>query len=160
MNEIGRSYPAFTFYSLESFQDEIGVIFRAYNGIYIFLIMLAIPSLIALINTLAINVLERTREIGTMRAVGATRKQVRRMITAESLLLTAMGTVFGIVAGLWLGYVLVGAMNLVGLVFPFSFSYLSILMAIVVGIGFGIIGALIPARQAAQMDIVRALAYE
>lgn len=160
LSEIGRNYPAFTFYSLESFQEEIGVIFQAYNAIYIFLIILAIPSLIALINTLAINVLERTREIGTLRAVGATRRQVRRMITAESLLLTAMGTVFGIVAGLWLGYILVGAMNLVGLVFPFSFSYISILMAIVVGIGFGILGALIPARQAAQMDIVRALAYE
>lgn len=158
--EIGRSYPAFVFYSLESFQAEMNVLFQAYNVIYVFLILLSIPSLIALINTLAINVLERTREIGTLRAVGATRRQVRRMITAESLLLTAMGTVFGIVAGLWLGYVLVGAMNLVGLVFPFAFSYASILMAIAVGIGFGIIGALIPARQAAQMDIVRALAYE
>ena len=157
---IGRSYPAFTFYSLESFQEEMGLIMAAFNAIYVFLIILAVPSLIALINTLAINVLERTREIGTLRAVGATRRQVRRMITAESLLLTAMGSVFGIVAGLWLGYVLVGAMNLVGLVFPFAFSYASILLAIAVGIGFGIIGALIPARQAAQMDIVRALAYE
>ncbi|MFZ0545586.1 MAG: FtsX-like permease family protein [Candidatus Promineifilaceae bacterium] len=160
LGEIGRNYPAFTFYTLQSFRDEMAVIFQAYNAIYIFLIILAVPSLIALINTLAINVLERTREIGTLRAVGATRRQVRRMITAESLLLTAMGAVFGIIAGLWLGYVLVGAMNLVGLVFPFSFSYISILMAVVVAIGFGIIGALIPARQAAQMDIVKALAYE
>jgi putative ABC transport system permease protein len=82
------------------------------------------------------------------------------MITAESLLLTAMGTVFGLIAGLWLGYILVGAMNQVGLIFPFAFSYTIMILAVAVGISFGIIGAFIPARQAAQMDIVRALAYE
>lgn len=82
------------------------------------------------------------------------------MITAESLLLAAIGTSFGLLAGLWLGYILVGAMNMVGLIFPFAFSYAGILLAIVVGLGFGIIGALIPARQAARLDIVQALAYE
>jgi putative ABC transport system permease protein len=73
--------------------------------------MLAVPSLLALANTLGINVLERTREIGMMRAVGATRRQVRRMIVAESLLLSAMGIAFGILAGIWMGYLLVGAMS-------------------------------------------------
>ena len=139
---------------------EIGKSLAVFNAMYVMLIVLAVPSLIALINTLAINVLERTREIGTLRAVGATRRQVRRMITAESLLLAATGTFFGLLAGLWLGYILVGAMNLVGLIFPFSYSYAGLLLAIAVGLGFGVIGALIPARQAAQLDIVRALAYE
>jgi len=63
-----------------------------------------------------------------MRAVGATRRQVRRTILAESLLLTAAGTAFGILAGLWLGYMLVGA--------------------------------LIPARHAARLNVVTGLAYE
>ena len=160
LNGIAVDYPAFSFYSLAEWQAEMGQTLAAFNGMYILLVILALPSLLALINTLAINVLERTREIGTLRAVGATRRQVGRMITAESLLLTATGTVFGLLAGLWLGYILVGAMNLVGLVFPFSFSYAGLLLAIAVGLGFGIIGALIPARQAARLDIVRALAYE
>jgi putative ABC transport system permease protein len=160
LNVIAGDYPAFTFYSLAEWQSEIGQTLSALNGMYVLLVILAIPSLIALINTLAINVLERTREIGTLRAVGATRRQVRRMITAESLLLAATGTLFGLLAGLWLGYILVGAMNLVGLVFPFSFSYAGLLLALAVGLGFGIIGALIPARQAARLDIVKALAYE
>ncbi len=54
--------------------------------------MLAIPSLIAMVNTLTISVIERTREIGMLRAVGGTRKQVRTMIIAEALLLSAIGT--------------------------------------------------------------------
>ncbi|MCA9976990.1 MAG: hypothetical protein KC413_14615, partial [Anaerolineales bacterium] len=67
---------------------------------------------------------------------------------------------FGLLSGLWLSYILVGAMNLIGLVFPFSFSYAGAIVAIVVGLGFGILGALIPARQATKLDIVQALAYE
>ncbi|PZQ35935.1 MAG: hypothetical protein DI570_32905, partial [Phenylobacterium zucineum] len=59
---------------------------------------LALPSLLALVNTLAISVLARTREIGMLRAVGATRRQVRRMVMAESLLLSAIGTGFGAIA--------------------------------------------------------------
>jgi putative ABC transport system permease protein len=160
LQAIAAGFPAFTLYSLAEWQDEMDQAFDAFNGMYVLVIILSAPSLIALINTLAINVLERTREIGTLRAVGATRRQVRRMITAESLLLTAAGTLFGLLAGLWLSYVLVGVMNLVGLAVPFSFSYAGIVLAVVVGLGFGIIGALIPARQAARLDIVRALAYE
>jgi putative ABC transport system permease protein len=160
LSTLARDYPAFSFYSLAEWQAELGQTLELFNGMYILLVILAVPSLLALINTLAINVLERTREIGTLRAVGATRRQVRRMITAESLLLAATGTFFGILAGLWLGYVLVGSMNVIGLVFPFAFSFAGLLFAVAVGLGFGIIGALIPARQAARLDIVRALAYE
>jgi putative ABC transport system permease protein len=160
LKTIARGYPAFNFYSLAEWQAEISKTLSAFNAMYILLAILAVPSLIALINTLAISVLERIREIGTLRAVGATRRQVRRMITAESLLLAAAGTSFGLLAGLWLGYILVGAMNLIGMIFPFSFSYTGILLAIAIGLGFGIIGAMIPARQAAQLDIVQALAYE
>ncbi len=160
LQQVATGYPAFTFYSLAEWQTEMDRTMAAMNGMYVLLIILAIPSLIALINTLAINVLERTREIGTLRAVGATRRQVRRMITAESLLLAATGTLFGLLAGLWLSYILVGAMSMVGMILPFSFSFAGIIMAIVVGLGFGILGALIPARQAAKLDIVRALAYE
>ena len=82
------------------------------------------------------------------------------LLLTGGLLLAATGTLFGLLAGLWLSYILVGAMNFVGLVFPFAFSYAGLLLAIAVGIGFGIIGAIIPARQAAKLDIVRALAYE
>jgi putative ABC transport system permease protein len=92
--------------------------------------------------------------------VGATRKQVRRLILAESLLLTATGMAFGLLAGLWLGYVLVGAINVGGFPVPYSFPLAGILVTLVVGLLFGVVGALIPARHAARLDIVAALAYE
>ncbi|HUM68928.1 MAG TPA: FtsX-like permease family protein, partial [Chloroflexota bacterium] len=87
LQQIAAGYPAFTFYSLAEWQSEMDRTMAVFNGMYVLLIILALPSLIALINTLAINVLERTREIGTLRAVGATPRQVRRMITAERLML-------------------------------------------------------------------------
>ena len=62
---------------------------------FVLLGVLTLPSLIALLNTLAIGVIERTREIGMLRAIGATRRQVRRTVIVESLLLAAIGTASG-----------------------------------------------------------------
>jgi len=123
--------------------------------------VLAIPSLIAILNTLAIGVLERTREIGMLRAVGATQRQVRRMVLAEAVLLTAIGTAFGLLAGVYLSYVMVTAMQAAG--FPFvsyAFPLYGILSAVAIGLIFGVLAALIPARQAAKLEIVQALRYE
>lgn len=59
-----------------------------------------------------------------------------------------------------LGYVLIGAVNVAGFVLPYYFPYLGVLLAIAVGLLFGVVAALLPARQAARVDIVRALQYE
>jgi putative ABC transport system permease protein len=161
LETLASDYPALTFFSsaewLEDLKEESSA---KLASLYVVLGMLAAPSLIALVNTLGINVLERTREIGMLRAVGATRRQVRRTILAESLLLAGAGTGFGILSGIWLGYILVEAMNVLGYVAPYFFPLAGILTTIAVGLLFGVFGALLPARQAARMDIVRALAYE
>jgi putative ABC transport system permease protein len=121
--------------------------------------LLALPSLIAMLNTLAIGVIERTREIGMLRAVGTTRKQVYNMVLVEAILLAAVGTAFGLLAGLYLGFIFVISM---AVIFPlgYTFPLTGILAAIAIGLLFGVIAALIPARQAASMDIVKALRYE
>jgi putative ABC transport system permease protein len=161
LEAAAQDYPAFSFYNSTEYREETKTSFAAKtNMLYVLLIFLIAPSLIALINTLAINVIERTREIGMLRAVGATQNQVKRIITAESLLLAAMGTGFGILAGMWLGYVLVGGMNLGGFSYPFYFPASNILVTLAIGLLFGVVGALIPARQAARLDIVKALQYE
>ena len=67
---------------------------------------------------------------------------------------------FGVVAGLWLGYALVIAMSQVGWVMPYSFPWLGVILTVVVGIGFGLLAALIPARSAARLDVVEALHHE
>lgn len=87
-------------------------------------------------------------------------RQVRRMILGESLLLSATGTAFGILAGLWLGYIFVAGMNAFGMVMEYFFPYGGILLTVAVGLLFGVLAALIPTRQATRMDVVAALQYE
>jgi len=162
LENIVRSYPAFSFFSTTQWQaDMSSMIGSVMYVFYVLMLFLAAPSLIALVNTLGINVIERTREIGVLRAVGATRRQVGRIILAESLLLAAAGTAYGILAGLWLGYVLVGAMETSYFSFlSYFFPYGAILATVAVGLLFGVVGALLPARQAARLDVVKALQYE
>ncbi len=157
---IAADYPQFTVIAGKSYIDQMLTLVKVmFSGMYFMLAFLALPSLIAMLNTLAISVIERTREIGMLRAVGATRKQVGRMITAEAILLASVGTAFGILAGLYLGYVIIAAMSEL---FPITYSFPigGILAGIAIGLLFGALAAIIPARQASRMNVVEALRYE
>ena len=94
-------------------------------------------------------------------ATGATRRQVWRMIVAEALLLAALGTAFGILAGLYLSYVFVQGLNAAGYMkMAYTFPLAGVLAAIAAGLIFGVLAALLPARQASRMEIIKALRYE
>jgi len=161
LREIVGRYPSFVLTEWWSFREEQQQAFnRSISLLNVMMVMFALPSLLAMVNTLTINVMERTREIGVLRAVGSTRRQVRRMIVAESLLLGALGTAFGILAGLWLGYVLMQGMDVGGFVMSYYFPYAGILLAVAVGLLIGVGAAVLPARRAARLDIVAALRYE
>jgi len=161
LQKIAEDYPAFKLYESAQWRDEQLAIFdQTFVLFYSLIAALAIPSLLALLNTLAISVLARTRELGMLRAVGATRRQIRRMVMAESLLLSVIGTVFGVAAGLWLGYALVEGMKAIGWPMPWTFPWGGVLLTIAVGIVFGVLAALIPARSAARLDVVAALHHE
>jgi putative ABC transport system permease protein len=154
-------YPALTLFGPGEYRQQ--VLSQGFERLAIFYIMLAfvaVPSLFALANTLGISVIERTREVGMLRAVGATRRQVRRLITAESLLLAIIGIILGVLAGIWLGYILVQGLNVFGYPVHYSFPWSGVLLAAVVGLIMGLLAALLPARAAARMSIVRALHYE
>ncbi len=154
-------FPAFKLYESQEWKDEQVAAFDASAVIFRVLIgALAIPSLLALLNTLAISVLARTREIGILRAMGATRRQVRRMVVAESLLLSVIGTGFGVVAGVFLGYALVLATAAVGWPMPYLFPWDGVLITIAVGIVFGVVAAAVPARTASNLRVVDALRHD
>jgi putative ABC transport system permease protein len=157
---LAYNYPQFRVVSgADYFATMQAQMDAAFSAIYIVFAVLAFPSLIAMLNTLTIGVLERTREIGMIRAVGGTRRQVRNMVVVEALLLATIGTAFGILGGLYLGYVFVTGIKIIypmGYYFPLS----GILAAIAIGLIFGALAAVIPARQAARMDVVAALRYE
>jgi putative ABC transport system permease protein len=161
LQKIRKDYPQFTMVNGKVLADQVDALVPAVFGLmYVLLALLAIPSLIAMLNTLAITVIERTREIGMLRAIGATRTQIRRMVLVEALLLSSIGSAFGVSAGLYLGYALIRVMQTGGFPMPYTFPVIGILAALAAGLIFGALAAHIPARQAAQLEIVQALRYE
>ncbi|MEK7809375.1 MAG: FtsX-like permease family protein [Chloroflexota bacterium] len=162
LNEIVANYPQFRLVSGRAYISEFMVQYNSIiSGFYVLLAVLAFPSLIAILNTLAIGVIERTREIGMLRAIGTTRSQVWKTIVAEALLLSALGTALGILAGLYLSYVFVEGLNAGGYMkMAYTFPLAGVLAAIATGLIFGVLAALLPSRQAANMEIVKALRYE
>lgn len=160
MRAIALDFPQFHIISggsyFETIKTEMNAVFA---GMYLLFAFLAVPSLIAMLNTLAIGVIERTREIGMIRAVGATRGQIVTMVVVEALILAAIGTVLGLAGGLYLGYTFVKAFKLV---FPMSYNFPAgaFIAAAVIGVLAGAFAAVIPARQASRLDIIAALHYE
>jgi putative ABC transport system permease protein len=161
LDAIAANYPAFKLYqSAEWRTAQLTIFNETYVIFYGLIAALALPSLLALLNTLAISVLARTREIGMLRAVGSTRRQVRRMVMAESLLLSIIGTAFGVIAGVVLGYALVLSMSTIGWPMPYFFPWDGVIATIVVGITFGVLAAIVPARSASRLNVVDALHFE
>jgi putative ABC transport system permease protein len=162
LNRIVEDYPQFRLVAGREYTAEFAKQYDAiYAGFYVLLGVLAFPSLIAVLNTLAIGVIERTREIGMLRAIGATRSQVRKTIVAEALLLASLGTAFGILAGVYLSYVFVQGLSASGIFkVAYTFPLAGVLAAIAAGLIFGVLAAVVPARQASRMEIIRALRYE
>ncbi len=158
---VTQAYPGFGVLSHEQLYASQQKVARSGTiGMNLVLALLAAPALLGLANALGINVIERTREIGMLRAVGARRRQVRRMIVAESLLLSLMGIALGIISGILLSFVMTGVLEFAGLNIPYSFPIAGVLTAIAAGLICGILAALIPARRASDLQIVAALAYE
>ena len=127
---------------------------------YILAALIIIPAAMGLLNTLTINILERTREIGVVRAVGGSQKQVRRMVTAEALLLGIFGSAMGVLTGVAISYGFIGAFGAIGWTMPFAFPLMGIIAAVVVGVLLALFASILPARSASKLDIIRALQYE
>jgi putative ABC transport system permease protein len=124
--------------------------------------MLGLSILIAalgVVNTMALSVLERTREIGLLRAVGLSRRQVRRMIRWEAVLVAVTGAVVGVLVGLIAGVSLRQALSGDGieiLVIPVA----TVVVILVLAVLLGVFAAALPARRAARLDILEAIATE
>jgi putative ABC transport system permease protein len=161
LQSVANQYPAFSLYDASTFKKSQQQLFStAISAIYLLVLILAIPGLIAMVNTMSVNVIERTREIGMLRAVGSTRAQIRRIILAESLLLSSLGSVTGIAVGLYLSSFIIKALNFNGFKLGFYFPVSGIVFAIFVSLMFGVLASLAPARKAANTEIVEALRYE
>jgi putative ABC transport system permease protein len=149
----------FTIGSLSSGSDLIATLRLGQELFSLFGVLALFMGAFIILNTFRTIVVERRRDIGMLRTIGSTQKQVRHMVVTEALILAGIGTAFGLAAGPYLGYVLVLA---VGTIFPLGYAFptAGIIAGIVIGLGFGALAAIIPARQAARLQIVQALRYE
>jgi putative ABC transport system permease protein len=117
-----------------------------------------IISLFGMVNTLALSVFERTRELGMLRAVGMTRRQTRRMIRHESVITALIGAALGLPLGIFLAALVTNALGQYDLRFVVPVGQL-VVLAVVATIA-GLLAAIAPARRAARLNPLEALQYE
>ncbi len=128
------------------------------NLLYVLLALSVVVSLFGMINTLVLSTFERTRELGMLRAVGMTRRQVRRMVRHESVITALIGAALGLPIGVALAALVTRALSDQGLVFSVSVGYLAVFTA--VAVVAGVVAAIAPARRAGRLNVLAALHYE
>jgi putative ABC transport system permease protein len=124
--------------------------------IYSLLAFSIIIAALGIVNTLALSVIERTREVGLLRAIGLSRRQLRRMVRLESIAIAVLGAVLGVVIGIAFGVALVKALSDQGLdvlAVPWAQLVIFVLVAIVIGV----LAAWLPARRAAKLNVLDAI---
>jgi ABC-type antimicrobial peptide transport system permease subunit len=151
------SFPNAKAQTRQQFKDnQIAGFKTVLNVIYVLLALSVVVSFFGIVNTLVLTVYERTRELGMLRAIGMTRRQVRRMIRHESVMTALIGAALGIVLGLVLGGVLAFRVKEIFFIVP----WLQLVIFTIVAIVVGIIAAIFPARRAAKLNPLEAIAYE
>jgi putative ABC transport system permease protein len=140
----------------EFIDNHISGLTSVLNILYVLLALSILVSLFGIINTLVLTVFERTREIGMLRAVGMTRRQVRRMIRHESVITALIGAFVGIVLGLILAGLLIAKVDFLLFAVPVAQLIVFGIATVIVGI----LAAIFPARRAAKLNPLEALHYE
>ncbi len=158
---LDRRYPNVELLSSSEIRERIDQEVSQQFGLFNAIIGIAvIVSLLGVINTLAMSVLERTREIGVLRALGSSRWLVRAGLLNESLMITFSGAVVGVLSGLAIGVTWVAGLGDVMPGLRFRFPVGATLTVAVIAIVLGALAAVLPARRAARVDVIRALTYE
>ena len=143
----------------DEFKDEqISALNSVLNVLYALLGLSVIVSLFGIVNTLVLSVFERTRELGMLRAIGMTRRQVRRMIRYESIVTALIGATLGIAVGMFLAALVTQALSDEGIVFAVPF--VSLVVFLLAAIAVGMLAAILPARRASRLNVLEALQYE
>ncbi len=127
--------------------------------IYALLGLAIVIAVLGIVNTLALSVIERTREVGLLRAVGLSRRQLRRMVRLESIAIALLGAVLGVVMGLAFGVALQNAVADEG-VDVLSIPVMRLTIFVVLSALVGILAAVFPARRAAKLNVLRAITTE
>ncbi len=126
------------------------------NLLYVLLSLSVVISLFGIVNTLVLTVFERTRELGMLRAVGMTRRQVRGMIFGESVITALIGAALALPVGIVLAAMVGDAISYSAFTIPWGQLVAFVVAAVIVGL----LAAILPARRAAKLNVLEALQYE
>ncbi len=160
IQEAVRAYPVVDLKDAEEFQDdERGQVDQMLMLVNALLVLSVLIAVLGVVNTLALSVVERTREIGLLRAVGMRRREVRRMVRWESVLISLYGTVTGVLVGILFGVGITRALESQGItdvVVPVA----QLVTFLVLGGLVGVVAAILPARRAARLPVLEAIATQ
>lgn len=149
---------------IEEFQEQIGEFIGFFQtGLLIFAFITAFVASVIINNVFQITIGQRLRELALLRAIGASGKQVRRMISIEAFGVGLLGTIFGVVAGIGVAQLIVLGFNAIGAGFPSPGVVLlprTVLVSAIVGIGVTMLSVIIPSRRAAKIPPVAAMRPE
>jgi putative ABC transport system permease protein len=160
LERAARPYPQAEVFDRTEFKEQFDEMVNQILGLVYVLLFLAIfIALIGIANTLALSVHERTRELGLLRAVGMTRRQLRSSVRWEAVIIAVLGTLIGLAIGIFFGWTIIQALKDEG------FEVFAVppgqLITIVIAAGLaGVVAALFPARRAAKLDVLRAIETE
>lgn len=154
---LAEDYPAVDVLSKSGWIDnQTAQVNQLLGLIYALLALSVVVALFGIVNTLTLSIQERIRELGLLRAVGATRKQVRRMVLLEAVITALLGAVLGAVLGFVLAAGVVATLD----GFTVSVPIGQIVGLVLLAAGLGVVAAIRPARRAAKLDVLRAIADE
>jgi len=156
---VGANYPQANIATASDFVQRLeGFVDQVLTAVNVMVALAVIIALIGIANTLALSVFERTRELGLLRAVGMTRRQLRRMIRLEAALVALFGAVLGVVLGLGFGWALVEAMP-DSITSTLAIPVGRILLLVAVSALAGLVAAWGPARRAGRLNVLDAISH-
>ncbi|MCO8128592.1 FtsX-like permease family protein [Acidimicrobiia bacterium EGI L10123] len=139
--------------------EQLAFVDQMLGLVYAMLALAIIIALLGIGNTLALSIFERTRELGVLRAVGMTRRQLRSTIRWESVIIAVQGAILGLAIGIFFGWALVAALAEEGLT-VFAIPVATLVWVVVLAALAGVAAAILPARRAARLDVLRAVVSE
>ncbi|MET0957247.1 MAG: FtsX-like permease family protein [Solirubrobacterales bacterium] len=156
---LDRSFPTVQVQNQEELKDSISEQLDGLLGIvYALLLLSVLVSLFGIVNTLALTIHERTRELGLLRAVGTSRRQIRRTVRYEAVITALIGAVLGLTLGVL--FAILVSRPLADEGFTLSIPIGTLLLFLVLAAIAGVVAAIGPARRASRLDVLEALAYE
>jgi putative ABC transport system permease protein len=157
---VARDYPSVDVNDQEQTkQAYVMQVDQIFAIVYVLLILSVFISAFGIVNTLGLSIYERIRELGLLRAVGMSKRQVKRMIRVEAVIIAVLGALLGLVVGILFGWALQRALSDVG-IDRLAIPVVQLVLMLIVAALIGVIAAILPARRASRINVLEAITYE